>query len=195
MKLNQMLKKMPGLRVPAFFIAGFAASTIALSATPASAQQATQALPRPTAQPPASQVPVPDQLQLSKMLWSTMLAVDHANHSGNYSVLRDMSSQGFQIANNAANLGQIFSGLRNQQVDLSNALLVPPTYVDAPRMVQDNVLQLRGMFQLRPNAIYFDVYYAWEQGMWKLHGIDIQPVRMLEAMPEGAVPAQNTPQQ
>ena len=182
---------MPGLRAPACFVALAAALTF--SSAPATAQTEVQ---RPTAQPPASQVPVPSQLELSKMMWSTVLAVDHANRSGNYSVLRDMSSQGFQIANNAARLGEVFAGLRNQQVDLANALLVPATYIDAPRMVQTNVLQLRGLFQLRPNAIYFDVYFIWEQGGWKLHGIDLQAVRMLETMPETTeAPAQPAPAQ
>ncbi len=194
MTLNVLPKKMPGLRAPAFFVATLAGIALAGASVPATAQQA---IPRPTAAPPQSQVPVPGQLELSKMLWSTVLAVDHANRSGNYSVLRDMSSQGFQIANNAANLAQIFSGLRNQQVDLSDALLVPPTYLDAPRMVQANVLQVRGLFQLRPNSLYFDMYFAWEQGGWKLHGIDVQGVRMLESMPESNIqaPQQQAPQQ
>lgn len=185
MTLIAKIRNMPGLRAPAFFLgAGLAALSVTHS-LPAHAQLA---VPAPTAQPPISNVPVPGQLELSKMLWSTVLAVDHANLSGNYSVLRDMSSQGFQIANNAANLAQIFTGLRNQRVDLSDALLVPPTYIDAPRMVQDNILRVRGLFQLRPNSIYFDVHWTWEQGMWKLHGIDLQAVRMLEAMPDPDAP-------
>ena len=71
-----------------------------------SAQQAAQ----PTVQPPPSVRPTPGQLELSKLIWSTVAAVDHANRSGNYSVLRDISAQGFQINNNAAQLGQIFAG-------------------------------------------------------------------------------------
>ena len=177
MTLNVLPKKMPGLRAPAFFVC-LAAAT--MGAFPAHAQQSMQ---RPTVQPPASAVPVPGQLELSKMIWSTLIAVDQANRSGNYSVLRDISSQGFQIRNNPAALAQTFSGLRNQRVDLSNALLVPPTYVQAPAMVDANVLQVRGIFQLRPFSIVFDLYYTWEQGTWKLHGIDLQPRQMIEAMP------------
>lgn len=131
---------------------------------------------------------MPDQLELSKMIWSTMLAVDHANRSGNYSVLRDMSAQGFQINNNAARLAEIFAGIRTSRIDLSNALLVPPTYTEPPRQIQADVFQVKGIFQLRPTSIYFDMYYQWEQGRWKLFGIDIQPVSMVEAMP-GPAPA------
>ena len=163
---------MPGLRAPVFLVlAAF------LAASPAMAQQT-------SVQPPPSVEAVPDQLELSKLIWSTILAVDHANRSGNYSVLRDLGAQGFQINNDAARLAQIFAGLRNQRIDLSNALLVPPTYLEAPRVVQPGIIEAKGVFQLRPTAIQFDMLFQWEQGRWKLFGIDIQPMEMIEAMPE-----------
>ncbi|MCV0384338.1 MAG: hypothetical protein K5799_12970 [Erythrobacter sp.] len=162
------LSKMPGLLAPAFF----------LSLT-AQAQQPAQ----PTVRPPSSVRPTPSQLELSKMIWSTIAAVDHANQSGNYSVLRDISAQGFQINNNAAQLAQVFAGFRTQQVDLSNALLVPPTYSVAPQMVREDVFRVQGIFQLRPVSIGFDLYYQWEQGRWKLFGIDLQPLEMVSSAP------------
>lgn len=164
------LSKMPGRIAPAFLLA---------LAGPLAAQQQ----PVPTVQPPPSVRPVPGQLELSKMIWSTLAAVDHANRSGNYSVLRDISAQGFQVNNNAAQLAQVFAGFRSQQVDLSNALLVPPTYTNAPQMVREDVFRVQGLFQLRPVAIGFDLYYQWEQGLWKLFGIDLQPREMIQSAP------------
>lgn len=117
------------------------------------------------------------------MIWTTIAAVDHANRSGNYSVLRDISAQGFQINNNAAQLAQVFEGIRNLRVDLSNALLVPPTYTQAPQLVREDVFRVQGMFQLRPIAIGFDMYFQWEQGQWKLFGIDLQPLEMTTSAP------------
>ncbi|MCH2487240.1 MAG: hypothetical protein MK010_05810 [Erythrobacter sp.] len=110
--------------------------------------------------------------------------MDHANRSGNYSVLRDISAQGFQINNTAAQLAQVFAGLRNLQVDLSNALLIPPTYTVAPQLVQEDVFRVQGVFQMRPISIGFDFYYQWEQGMWKLVGVDIQPLEMATGTPQ-----------
>jgi hypothetical protein len=169
------LKKMPGRSAPAFFVA-----LAAVCAVPVSAQQAA---PQPSVQPPPSIRPTPGQLELSKLIWSTVAAVDHANRSGNYSVLRDISAQGFQINNTPAQLGQIFTGLRNLQVDLSNALLVPPTYTVAPQLVQEDVFRVQGVFQMRPISIGFDLYYQWEQGRWKLVGIDLQPLQMTTEAP------------
>ena len=172
---------MPGLRAPALLYPLAAGFALAFGA-PAAAQ-----VP-PAVQAPPSLRPVPDQLELSKLIWSTILAVDHANRSGNYSVLRDMSAQGFQINNDAARLAQIFTGIREQRIDLANVLLVPPTYYEPPRQVQTDVFEVRGLFQIRPIAIQFHMFYQWEQGRWKLYGIDIQPLAMVEAMP-GPPPA------
>ncbi|MGN3975318.1 hypothetical protein [Tsuneonella sp. SYSU-LHT278] len=168
---------MPGRLVPAFLV-----SLACLVPAPAGAQGV------PAVQAPPASRPVPDQLELSKLIWSTMLAVDHANRSGNYSVLRDLGAQGFQINNDAARLGQIFAGLRSSRIDLSNSLLVPPTYTEPPRQIQPDVFEVKGLFQLRPTALQFDMYFQWEQGRWKLFGIDIQPVQMVEAMPAAVMP-------
>ena len=179
-------KKMPGLRAPAFFVS---LAAVALSVSVALVPTISQAQVQPqagqaTVQPPPSIRPTPSQLELSKMIWSTIAAVDHANRSGNYSVLRDISSQGFQINKNAATLAEIFGGLRKSNIDLSDAFLVPPTYYEAPRVIQADVFQVKGVFQLRPMAIGFDMYFQWEQGKWKLFGIDIQPLQMVDRAPE-----------
>lgn len=123
--------------------------------------------------PPTSLQPVPDRLTLSKLIWSTMAAVDHANKSGNYSVLRDMASPAFQAANNPAALVMTFSGLRQSNLDLSNTLLLAPTYSRAPT-VTNGVLEIQGYFGLRPTAIVFTFQYQWVGGQWKLFSIGIQ---------------------
>nr|WP_240048800.1 hypothetical protein [Parerythrobacter lutipelagi] len=159
---------------------------MALSAAlvPLQSQAQTQPAGVPQVQPPPSMRPTPSQLELSKMIWSTISAVDHANRSGNYSVLRDISAQSFQIQNNASRLSEIFAGIRNSRIDLSNALLVPPTYNQAPQMIREDIFRVQGFFQIRPIALSFDLYYQWEQGMWKLVGIDLQPVEMSTGAPQ-----------
>ena len=120
-------------------------------------------------------MPVPGELELSKLIWSTMSAVDHANQAGNYSVLRDLSAPGFQINNDAAKLAEIFSPIRSTGVDLSNTLLLAPSYTAAPAIVAENVLRVQGFFGLRPTAIDFDLYYQWVQGKWRLFGVSLRP--------------------
>ena len=130
-------------------------------------------------------MPVPGELELSKLIWSTMAAVDHANQAGNYSVLRDLSAPGFQIQNDAARLAEIFAPIRASRVDLSNTLLLAPTYTAAPQIVNEGVLRVQGFFGLRPTAISFDLYYQWVGGKWRLFGVSISPTQIASEQPPG----------
>jgi hypothetical protein len=104
-----------------------------------------------------------------------MAAVDHANATGNYSVLRDLGAPSFQSNNNAANLAAVFQSVRDQRVDLSNTLLVTPTYEIGPA-IQNGLLRVRGVFPLRPVGIGFDLLFEPVQGRWALFGIALVPV-------------------
>lgn len=169
----------PGRFAPARL---FLAAALAFAPVTLGAQQA----PRP----PASSVPVPGELELAKMIWSTMAAVDHANQAGNYSVLRDLSAPGFQINNDASRLSEIFATLRASRIDLSNTLLLAPTYLSAPSMVQPDVLRVQGYFGLRPTAINFELYYQWVSGRWRLFGVSIAPASIATQQPGAAVQQQ-----
>jgi hypothetical protein len=144
--------------------------------------QAAFAQTPPAAATAASPAPVPDQLTSLKMLWSALAAVDHANRTGNYSVLRDLGSSGFQARNNPANLAAIFAGLRNENVDLSATLVVTPVWEILPTLVQPRVLRMRGTFPLRPAAIAFDLLFSWEDG-WRLEGVAVQAQNESTASP------------
>ena len=171
---------MPGLRAPAFFFA----SAAVLLAMPSPLQAQEQA--PPAVQPPPSVMPVPGSLEMSKLIWSTLAAVDHANRSGNYSVLRDISAQGFQINNDPARLATIFAGIRSARIDLSDALLIAPTYSEAPAQLRADIFEVRGAFMLRPISIYFDLVFQWAQGRWTLVGIVLRPVPMEDMIgPDG----------
>ena len=156
----------PGLRAPAVF---FAAAALAALPGTALGQAAQSTRPAITSQS------VPSELELAKLVWSTMAMVDHANRSGNYSVLRDTSATGFQIQNDPARLGEIFAPIRALRVDLSNALIVAPVYTGGPALLQADVFRVQGYFPLRPTPIFFDFYFQWEQSRWKLFGISVQP--------------------
>ena len=175
----------PGLHAPARLVLALLLAS-GLAGVPAFAQQ------RPPSQAQPSQVPVPDSLELNKLVWSTMAAIDHANLAGNYSVLRDLSAPNFQILNDSAKLASIFASLRASGIDLSNALLLAPTFSAPPRLPQRDVLELRGYFGLRPTAISFELYYQWVVGRWRLVGVSILPANLAAIQP-GRAPAAPPP--
>ena len=134
---------------------------------------------RPAAPAPAAAAPaaLPDQLTVAKLVWSTMAAVDHANRTGNYSVLRELGSPGFRSANTPAGLAAIFAAVRQQRLDLSNTLLVEPI-LDFPPRFESGLLRVRGAFRMRPSGVQFDLLFEANGGSWALFGIAVAPLAM-----------------
>jgi hypothetical protein len=163
----------PGRKVPArLLVAAW------LAVVPGAALAAQPAGPPPQAQA-AAQAPaagVPDSIVIHKLVWSTMAALDHANQTGNYSVLRDLGAPSFQAANSAATLGGVFTAIRNQNIDLGYTLVTNPVFQMAPAIGQGGMLRIRGVFPLRPTPIGFDLLFQNVAGQWRLFGIAVVPL-------------------
>jgi hypothetical protein len=156
----------PGFITPArLFLAG----CLAAAASPLAAQA-------PVATPVANQPGVPDMIVVNKLIWSAMAALDQANQTGNYSVLRDLGSPSFQANNSLAALGGVFQALRNRQLDLGFTLVVDPNLQYPPGIVQGGLLRLRGTFPLRPSPIGFDLLFQNIAGQWRIFGIAVAPI-------------------
>lgn len=151
---------------------------------PAPAQQRPQPAPPPVMVPATA--PTPAAADIYRMIWGTMAAVDGAMTSGNYSVLRDTAAPDFQAVNDTARLAGIFARLRAGGVDLSQTLLLTPTFRATPRLVQPGLLQVQGSFGLRPAAIDFEMLYQWTGGKWRMFGVAISTSRLPS---EQALPA------
>ena len=146
---------------------------------PADAQAGTSH-PAAAAQNQAAAAAPIDQTVVDKLVWATVIALDQANRTGNYSVLRDLGAPSFQANNSPATLGGIFAALRNQRVDLSNALIISPVYLQPPA-VQGSALRAKGIFPLRPTAIGFDLIFQYLSGEWRLLGISVVPLARIPA--------------
>ncbi|HYW17689.1 MAG TPA: hypothetical protein VE891_16240 [Allosphingosinicella sp.] len=130
--------------------------------------------PAQAQRPAAAANAIPDPSGLARLVWSTIAAVDHANKTGNYNVLRSLGSPDFQASNGAPALSRIFASIREQRVNLIDTLSVEPVY-EFPPALESGMLRLRGAFRLRPQAVQFDLLYQWNQG-WMLHGIAVRTV-------------------
>jgi hypothetical protein len=78
--------------------------------------------------------------------------------------------------------------LRQSGIDLSNTLLLTPTFSAPPKIVSPTVMQLRGFFGLRPTAIAFDLVYEWSAGRWRLFGVSIAPANLAQIQPAASSP-------
>src|SRR5262249_43775661 len=83
------------------------------------------------------------------LIRSTLLALDHANKTGNYTVLRDLGSPGFQT-NTAARLAEIFATQRKDNIDLSGALVLEPQLTVLPQIEANGLMHMAGFFPSVP---------------------------------------------
>ena len=110
---------------------------------------------------------------ISSLIRSTMIAVNHANQTGNYSVLRDLGASQLKDRQNIADLADIFRGMRQANSDLSSTVLIDPTIVGGAKLTTDGKLGLKGYFPTKPQVITFDLAYIFEKSSWKISTITI----------------------
>jgi len=129
-----------------------------------------------SAQTTPPQAVMPDAEKIVLLLRSTLLTLNDAIQTGNFTVLRDVGAPGFREANSPARLSQAFSNLASQGVDLSAVTVVAPQLAEAPALDQQKgMLHLKGYFPGQPVQINFEVLYQAVDGWWRLFGLSVQP--------------------
>jgi len=122
------------------------------------------------------------------LIRSTLLTLNDANLSGNYTVLRDLAAPDFQARNTAADLGQIFFDLRRRNFDLYSAALLAPQLTVVPALDQSGMLHLAGYIPTRPLQINFDLVFQVVGNRWRLYSISIATSEAAPAQPEAQAP-------
>ncbi len=138
---------------------------------PAAAQQEKKA-PR-AAKSARQDKPRPADIDRNGMLIlvrSALLAVDQANKTGNYSVLRDLGAPGLQV-NTDAQLAEIFAGQRKQGIDLAAVAVLEPQLTLLPQIEPNGMLHMAGFFPSVPMRLNFELLFAPANRQWKLFGI------------------------
>src|SRR5947207_9118460 len=121
------------------------------------------------------------------LIRSSLLALDQANKTGNYTVLRDLGAPGFQ-SNSAARLGEIFAKLRNDNLDLSGVAVLDPQLSLLPQIEANGLMHMTGFFPSVPSQVNFDLAFAPVNGQWRLFGISVSIGPSGPAAPEPPAP-------
>ena len=155
------------------------AAAIIAAAGPAAAEQKKtvpktqpQAHQQPQAPAPALP-PIPDAYALNLMIRSSIIALNQANKTGNYTVLQDLAAPAFRASNNSARLAQIFAHLRQRNLDLTPILFFTPKLAIQPQINPQGILRLAGHFPTAPERVDFDLYFQVVGGEWRLFGIGV----------------------
>ncbi len=125
---------------------------------------------------PAQQAPKPANIDRNGVLIlvrSTLLALDQANKTGNYTVLRDLGAPGFQAVNTAARLAEIFASQRNDKLDLSGVAVIDPQLNVLPQIEPNGMMRMAGFFPSVPSQVNFELLYEPVNGQWRLFGLSV----------------------
>jgi hypothetical protein len=127
---------------------------------------------------PAATAPQQPQLPVSLeqalyLIRSTLLSLNDANRTGNYTVLRDLAAPDFQARNSAADLAENFADLRRRHFDLFSVALAAPQLTAPPALDGNGMLRLTGFFPTKPQQINFVLLFQNAAGQWRLFGISV----------------------
>jgi hypothetical protein len=137
---------------------------------------------RPAAQPaqpaapsaPSAAAPVPmiDKALTLILVRSTLLALQQANETGNYSVMRELGAPEFQNNNSSSRLSENFANLRAQKIDLSPLTVLEPE-LSLPLKFENNILKIKGFFPSAPLQVNFDLAFTNVANRWRLMGLSL----------------------
>ncbi len=133
---------------------------------------------QPPAPPPAA---IPDDVRLNIMARNAVIALNQANVTGNYSVLRDMGTPNFQMSNSSARLAEIFAALRTKKLDLSPIFFFNPKFASQPTIQDGQIIRLAGYFPTSPEIVNFDLAFQLIGEQWMLAGIAVNIAPPTEA--------------
>lgn len=165
--------------------------------SPPSAQSAPSVLPAPAPPPAATAPPATPRPSAARqtdaevvltLVRSTMVALDQANESGNYTVLRDIGAPGFRDRNSAADLARIFAPIRDAKIDLSVATVLDP-HISTATLNAQKQLHITGKLDTRPHPVAYELLYEVAGGRWRIFGISVTPITSIGVTSPPTTPA------
>ena len=157
------------LRALTFTAFAFASCAALAETKPAPAKPAAQA-------PQAKQELKMETAQLVGLIKSTIMALQHANQTGNYSVLRDLGTPVFRERFDQAQLTAVFYNLRSRGINFTPILFLPANLTKQPEMTEGNELHVVGDFQTQPLRIQYDLLFLQIDGVWRINGMAVDAV-------------------
>ena len=126
------------------------------------------------------------------LIRSSLIALDQANKTGNYTVLRDLGAPGFAV-NTSATLAEIFARQRKEGLDFSGVAVLEPQLTVLPQIEANGMMRMAGFFPSVPKQLNFELGFAPVAGEWRLFGISVNVGSAAPAAPETPPPVAVTP--
>jgi hypothetical protein len=121
----------------------------------------------------AARLLVPTYQGLVVLIQNSLIALNHAILTKNYSVLRDLAAPGFQKLNSPKQLSASFADLGVRNINLSSIVLYQPKLVGTPFIDNKGFLRMTGFFETSPLQIHFDLVFQPVSAVWRLFEISV----------------------
>ena len=123
-------------------------------------------------------VTLPNQIEASALVRSTLFSLHEANLASNYSVLRDASAPDFRLIYTEASLASIFEVLRTHKVDLAKAALINPVFKNVQYKMDQDIVIFDGVVPAeqsigQPFDVSFHFSYQRVGVTWRLFALDL----------------------
>lgn len=132
-----------------------------------------------------------DEIALAILIKSALIAVQQANSTGNYSVLRDLGTPAFRERFDQAKLTAIFATFRARGINLSPVLMLLPNLSKPVELTPQGQLRVEGNFPTRPLQIQYALVFQQQDGAWRLDGVAVDAVAVDNAQASAAPPTVN----
>lgn len=106
------------------------------------------------------------------LIRSTLSALNDANQTGNYTVLRDTAAPTFSQKYTAADLALAFTNLRNNP-RFSEACAGTPSLIEPSRSTPDGTIQFRGQMGPREAQLQFNIQYQRIANRYRLSALAV----------------------
>ncbi|MFT4080500.1 hypothetical protein [Rhodomicrobium sp.] len=166
------------MRAARFWLCAAAISALPWAATAQTKGPADKPRPEATAKSPEAKPEIRiEAAELAMLIKSTILALQHANQTGNYSVLRDMGSPVFRERFDQAQVTAFFANLRARKINLTPVLLLAPNLTKNPELTENRKLRIVGNFPTQPLQVQYDLSFIRLDGVWRVEGIAVDAVK------------------
>jgi hypothetical protein len=124
--------------------------------------------------PASLAVPPPEVLLM--LVRTSLVALNQANFTGNYTVLHALGTPQLQASISPAQFAIAFTNLRDQKLDLSPILVLTPELTVPPSLDRKGTLRLEGVFRTTPVHLSFVIVLRPISGVWRIDGISVSTI-------------------
>ncbi|HMG03808.1 MAG TPA: hypothetical protein VK581_00020 [Chthoniobacterales bacterium] len=117
---------------------------------------------------------VPTDKELRKLALDSLLSFNVAVQTKDFGNFYDKSAKLWQKETSPKELREIFHSFIEKEINIAPIAKLEPAFDGTPAVNEDGFLVLKGSYPTKPNKVFFELKYFYEDESWKVVGINVQ---------------------